>query len=316
LPRNYGHILSRDIKKAELSQKDPVHNTVVELNEKVKAKKGVWGTFGTKTFALPKAIVYYSCEVIGEISQVRDGGKTLLTKDGHLLENVHAVVFSTGYKNIVSFLPEQLQRTDPRRLYKHMFHPEYGDKIAWIGWARPNFGSQFPVMEMQARLYALVCRNDLNIPQNFEMEKIASIDEAINLEQFERNAYRIRSLVDYFHYMDDLANMIGCFPPLWKYFFFYPRIWLRIVYGATQATQYRLRGPGKKEKLAQEYLKKLPVSKPTHIVKSGIKGRILFLLKAKTFGFILTVFLNKIKSFFSKKSSTDAKQTRNISIQK
>lgn len=280
LPRNYGAALSEAIYQAELSQKDPVHDTVVELNKKITAKKGVWGIFGTKTFSLPKAIVHHGCKVVGEIIKVEDGGKTLYTADGETLHNVDAVVFSTGYKNHVSFLPKELRETDPRSLYKHMFHPKYRDRIVWIGWARPGFGSQFPIMEMQSRFFALICKEERNLPVPAEMERVTCIDRAAYLEQFEHNAHRVRSLVDYHRYMDDIADLIGCKPPLWKYFFLHPRIWLRMVYGATQATQFRLQGSGNKESLAQNLLMKLPVSKPTHIVKAGLKGRLIYILKA------------------------------------
>ncbi|MEM6752046.1 MAG: NAD(P)-binding domain-containing protein [Cyanobacteria bacterium P01_C01_bin.38] len=280
LPRDYGKTLTEAIYQAELSQKDPVHDTVVELNKKIKARKGVWGIFGTKTFSLPKAIVHHGCKVVGDITKIEDGGRTLHTADGETLQNIDAVVFSTGYKNHVSFLPKEIKETDPRSLYKHMFHPKYRDKLVWIGWARPGFGSQFPIMEMQARLFALICKEERTLPEPAEMERVTCIDRAAYLEQFEHNAHRVRSLVDYHHYMDDIANLIGCEPPLWKYFFLYPRIWLRMVYGATQATQFRLKGPGNKQSLAREILMKLPVSKPTHIVKAGLKGRLIYAFKA------------------------------------
>lgn len=280
LPRAYGKTLSEAIYKAELSYKDPVHDTVVELNKKIKARKGVWGIFGTKTFSLPEAIVNHGCKVVGEIVKVEDKGRTLHTADGEILQNIDTVVFSTGYKNYVSFLPKEIKETDPRSLYKHMFHPKYRDKLVWIGWARPGFGSQFPIMEMQARLFALICKGERTLPAAAEMERVTCVDRDVYLEQFEHNAHRVRSLVDYHRYMDDIANLIGCEPPLWKYFFLQPRIWLRMVYGATQATQYRLRGPGNKESLCREILIKLPVSKPTHIVKAGLKGRLIYAFKA------------------------------------
>ncbi|MGK7951599.1 MAG: flavin-containing monooxygenase [Xenococcaceae cyanobacterium] len=269
IPRNYGAFFSRIINRARLMAKDPVHDMAVELNKKIKARNVVWGSFGTKTFSLPKAIVDHGCKVVGEIVKVEDGGKTLHTADGETLRNVDAVVFSTGYKNYVPFLPEDLKETDPRSLYKHMFHPEYRDKIVWIGWARPNFGSQFPIMEMQARLFALICTGERTLPAPAEMERVTCVDRSAWLEQFEHNAHRIRSLVDYRRYMDDMASVIGCEPPLWKYFFLHPRVWRHIVFGGTQATQFRLRGPGNKESLAQKLLLKIPVhSLPAPIIKA------------------------------------------------
>ncbi|MDJ0634862.1 MAG: NAD(P)-binding domain-containing protein [Xenococcaceae cyanobacterium MO_188.B29] len=288
LPRDYGAVLSEAIDRAELSQNDPVHNVAVELNKKIKAQKRVWGIYGTKTFSLPKAIAHHGCQVVGEIVKVEDGGRTVITADGQTISDIDHIVFSTGYKNYVPFLPEEIKETDPRSLYKHMFHPKYRDKIVWIGWARPSFGSQFPIMEMQARLFAAISTGEKTLPVPTEMERVTCVDRLAYLEQFEHNAHRVRSLVDYHRYMDDMAGLIGCEPPLWKYFFLHPRIWLRMVYGATQATQFRLRGPGHKKSLAQKLLMKLPVSKPTHIVKAGLRGRVIYAFKSliPKFGFV------------------------------
>ncbi|WP_287313282.1 NAD(P)-binding domain-containing protein [Moorena sp. SIO1G6] len=291
LPRDYGDALSKLIFRLELSKNHPVHDTIVELNQKVKAKKGVWGTYGTKNISLPKAIVYHGCQVVGEIVKVKDGGRTLIAADGETLENVDAVVFCTGYKNYVSFLPEHLRKTDPRSLYKHIFHALYRDKIAWIGWARPAIGSQFPVTEMQARFLALICTGKRTLPASEEMEQVASIDKAKYLEQFEHNAARIRSLLDYHIYIDELADLIGCKPPLWKYFFLHPRLWFTIVYGPTQGTQFRLRGPGQKKALAQELIKKLPVIPfNNHVIKAGLRGRVIYGFKAVVKGLMNSLY--------------------------
>lgn len=259
-----------------------MYDAAVKLNQKVNSKNGIWGIYGTKNFSLPEAIVDYACKVVGEIIEVEDGGRKLLAADGETIENVDAVVFCTGYKNHVSFLPDELKQTDPRSWYKHIFHPHYQDKIAWIGWARPALGSQFPIMEMQARFFALICTGERKLPTAEEIEEVASIDREKYLEQFEYNAARIRSLLDYHIYIDELAALIGCKPPLWKYFFLHPHLWLRIVYGPTQATQFRLRGPGDKEALAQELIAKLPVSPFNRVVvvKAGLRGRVIYGLKA------------------------------------
>ena len=280
LPREYGHTLSQIISRQWLSYNDRVDETAVNLNKKVKSKNGVWGIYGTKTFSLPKAIVHYGCQVIGEILRVEDGGRTSIAADGEVLSNIDAVVFCTGYKNQVPFLLDELKEIDIRNLYKHMFHSKYRDQIVWIGWARPAFGSQFPIMEMQARFFALICTGEKTLPASEEMEEVASRDREKYLEQFEHNADRIRSLVDYHIYMDDLADLIGCKPPLWKYFFLHPRLWLRMVYGATQATQFRLRGPGQKEALARELIAKLPVAPFNYFFRAGLKGRLIHGFKA------------------------------------
>jgi dimethylaniline monooxygenase (N-oxide forming) len=157
-----------------------------------------------------------------------------------------------------------------------MFHPELRDRMAWIGWARPGFGSQFPIMEMQARYFALLCAGEQRLPSPAELEQVTAADRASWFEQFEENAERVPSLVDYHRYMDDLAEVIGCNPPLRKYAVRHPRLWLRMMYGPTQATQFRLRGPGAKVDLAHEILKKLPVSPFNLVVRLGLRGRVRY----------------------------------------
>jgi dimethylaniline monooxygenase (N-oxide forming) len=279
LPREFGIPLSKLILKLERSRNDPVFDVLAEMNSRVRNPKGIWGTYGTKTLALPQAIVHHGCQVVDDVVDVRDSGRALVTAGGEILGDIDAVVFCTGYVNRVPFMQDKLQACDPRALYKHMFHPEFGGSLAFIGWARPGFGSQFPIMEMQSRLCASVFSGQRRLPASAEMEQVARADEAAFLEQFGNTARHLRSLVDYFHYMNDLAKIIGCYPPLWRYLFTHPILWLHIVYGPAQATQFRLRGPGKKVKLAQDILRKLPVSTFNHIVKAGLRARLYYALR-------------------------------------
>jgi dimethylaniline monooxygenase (N-oxide forming) len=280
LPRDYGVLLSKFLIELERARKDPVFDVVVSLNERIRNPKGIWGTYGTKTLALPQAVAHHGCKVVGDIVDIREGGRFLHTSEGIELENVDAVVFCTGYSNSVPFMPEELQLGDPRSLYKHMFHTKLRDSLAVVGWARPAFGSQFPIMEMQSRFCAGVFSGKLTLPGSAEMERVASLDRAMYLEQFMDTAQNIRSLVDYHYFMNGLAKIIGCAPPLAEYFFLRPKLWLHLMYGPTQATQFRLSGPGKKPELAQEILKKLPISTFNPVVKAGLRGRVRYGLRA------------------------------------
>ncbi len=280
LPREYGKRLSPFVLKLERARKDPVFDALADLNEKVSSKNGIWGIYGTKTLALPKAIANHGCKVVGNIVNVKDGGQILETADGITIENIDTVIFSTGYINKVDFMPKELQACDPRSMYKHMFNPNVGNRLAWVGWARPGFGSQFPIMEMQSRYCALIFSGELKLPSFEEMIKDEKNDIEVYKQQFEDNALRIRSLVDYHKYMNDLAKIMGCYPPIIKYFFLHPKLWLHLMYGPTQATQFRLKGPGKKVKLAKEIILKLPISTYNHIVKAGLRGRIRYGIKA------------------------------------
>ena len=280
LPREYGKQLSPFVLKLERGRKDPVFDALADLNDKVKASRGIWGIYGTKTLALPKAIANYGCKVVDDIVKVESGGKRLTSNSGDVLNNVDAVVFSTGYLNKNVFMPKELQVCDPRSLYKHMFHLDFGDRLVWIGWARPGFGSQFPIMEMQSRYCSLIFSGEMKLPTLEDMKMTIDDDMAHYKEQFEGNCERIRSLVDYHYYMNGMSKIIGCRPAITRYFFTNPKLWLHVMYGPTQATQFRLRGPGKKVKLAKEIIYKLPISTYNHIVKAGLKGRVQFIFKA------------------------------------
>ena len=280
LPREYGRRLSPFVLKLERGRKDPVFDALADLNEKVSSKNGIWGIYGTKTLALPKAIANHGCKIVGEIVDVKDGGQILETAEGIAIKNIDVVIFSTGYVNRVDFMPKELQECDPRSMYKHMFNPKVGNSLAWVGWARPGFGSQFPIMEMQSRYCALIFSGELKLPSAENMVRSANDDFEVYKEQFEENAQRIPSLVDYHKYMNDLAKIIGCYPPIIRYFFLQPKLWLHLMYGPTQATQFRLDGPGKKKKLAREIINKLPLSTYNHIVKAGLRGRIRYGIKS------------------------------------
>ena len=273
LPRTYGAWLSNRIRTFDTGTGEAYNVVAADLNGTITAKNGIWGTYGTKTFALPQAVVDHGCEIVDEIVEVRDGGRTLVTAKGTILDDVDAVVFSTGFNTAQPFLPDEIADIDSRSLFKHMFHADYGDRIAWVGRARPGFGSQFPIMEMQARYFALLATGKATLPNPTERNRSAADDAARYIEQFEHNAERIRALVDYFVYMDAMADLIGCTPPFARYLVTKPDLWRRMVYGPNQATQFRLAGPGAKKREAETILAQMPTISYNHIAKAGMRAR-------------------------------------------
>jgi dimethylaniline monooxygenase (N-oxide forming) len=295
LPRDFGSTLSDLILEHENLENNPVNSAAATLNRRISGAYGIWSTFGTKSFSLPEAIAQHGCRVIGEITDVDQGGRRLCHSDGMWLDNIDVVLFCTGYRGHTPFLPQSLQDADPRRLFKHMFDPNLGSSLAWVGAARPGFGSQFPIMEMQARYFALLASGKRHLPEPELMRTMIEADADRHLLQYGHNAQRIRNLVDYHHYMDNMASLIGCEPPLWRSFFLEPMLWLRMVYGPTQATQFRLRGIGSKPDEARRILRRIPVSRFNHIVKAGLKGRLLYLFRGLPFAPIYGSFRRKTR---------------------
>lgn len=279
LPREFGAYLSKRVLELERARKDPIFDALADINSLVKAKNGIWGTFGTKTLALPTAVAHHNCRIVKDILEVDSGGTVLKTVDGEVLKDIDAVVFCTGYSNQSPFLPDALKNYNPRRLYKQTFHHEYRDSLAFVGRARSAFGSQFPVAEMQARFCGLVFSGKHQLPSSKEMQQVVRVDFNRIFEQFQENAIKIPSLVDYHRFMNDLSKVIGCYPRLRHYFFSNPKLWLKLIYGPTQGTQFRLDGPGSKPEVAREILERLPLSTFNHIVKLGIRGRVVYFFK-------------------------------------
>jgi dimethylaniline monooxygenase (N-oxide forming) len=240
LPRSYGPSLTRSLIRLEKGRDDPVSDASVTLNEKVASPLGAFGTYGTKSFALPRAMVDHGCRLVGEIQSV--SGQDAITVDGQSIEALDAIIFCTGYKNRVEFLDDDLQSVEPRNLFRHLLHPDYGERLAWIGWA---------------------------------MQQEIESNKSRFLQQFGSNAQRIASLVDYRLFMDDLAKDLGCAPPYWRYFLFHHAIWRKIMFGALQGTQFRLRGVDGKPEIARDILSRCPrLPFSNKLLKLGLIGRV------------------------------------------
>jgi len=149
---------------------------------------------------------------------------------------------------------------NPRRLYKQVFCPVFPDgQIAFFGFARPAFGSIPPTSEMQSRFFALVVDGKLKLPPMACMEKQALKDQANWEWRFGYDAKRVKGLVDFQLYCDDLAAQMGMLPPLMALFLTKPKIWWKIMFGPFTMHQYRLVGPYANPKLAAKIYAKQPV---------------------------------------------------------
>jgi len=191
-----------------------------------------------------------------------------------------AVVACTGYKNAFPMFDDASVRDDvvcaasgatvkdlntcygknPRKLYKQIFCPLFpSGELAFFGFARPAFGSIPPTAEMQSRFYALVLDGHITLPDTKDMVDIAQRDQANWEYRFGYDAKRVKGLVDFQLYCDDLANQFGALPPLKHLFFTKPRIWWKIMFGPFTMHQYRLVGPYANPKLAERVYAKQPV---------------------------------------------------------
>lgn len=274
LPPSTGRIAGAMLLRAERkrAKTDPVLAEVVKLNETVASPLGPRGTFGTKSLGLAQAIACHGAKLIGGIARIEAGGRVLETESGDIIKDVEIILYATGYRSGAPVLPEGLRDRDPRALYKHMIDPDIGASLIRIGFARPPFGSQFPIMEMQARLAARILTGKHRLPDAAGMRAVAQADAARLLRQFGHSGRRVRGLVDYGAYLDELADLIGCKPPFWRLLIRRPDLWLHVYFGAMQSSQYRLFGPDAAPTLAEQIILGLPICPSGHVLRAGLTG--------------------------------------------
>ncbi|MCB8954093.1 MAG: NAD(P)-binding domain-containing protein [Ardenticatenales bacterium] len=220
-------------------------------------------TFGTKNLGMVEAMTRYGCELKPAIDHLDARGAVFT--DGSRFD-CDVIICATGFQNHFPFLEEAYgdymdDLKVSRRLYKHCIHPKIGETMFFCGFARPHFGALPPVSEMQARWFALLTKGDLTLPSIEEMEQAIAADSQATFDRFGATAERITTLISFLDYLDDMARIIGCAPPLAALKKRNPRLWRQIVLGPICTAQYRLRGPGAKPEVATEILMQLPLGR-------------------------------------------------------
>ena len=110
-----------------------------------------------------------------------------------------------------------------------MIFPVNLPNLAFVGSARPVFGSIPSLAELQARRVAQIfsSRDVLPSPTNMSLWLRKYWKRHAQLYPFEA---RLRQLVNQFEYSDLLANALKVRPRLWKLFFTQPRKWYTIYF--------------------------------------------------------------------------------------
>lgn len=224
-----------------------------QLDRRVEAEvskynKAPWqNRFGTKTTSFIEAHLFHGTLYKPDIERFTETGVVFV--DGTEFE-CDAVIACTGFRPRFVFLekdePELCQRASrPREnLFKSMFDLTVGPSIAFMGYVRPAVGSIPPLVEMQARYFALVTSGIKSLPSLSSMQAVIQADSTRLNKQYALDAARIGVLVDYLPYLTDMARLVGCEPPLRQLFVTRPYLWYKVMFGPIMAAQYRLAGPG------------------------------------------------------------------------
>jgi dimethylaniline monooxygenase (N-oxide forming) len=212
--------------------------------------------------------------IIAGTLQVKPFGVERLEEDAVVFSDgsrvkADVVMCCTGFDE--SNPPTVIEGTKPlgvRDLYKHAFHPDFGGRVVYVGWARPVQGGVPACSELQARYFALLCSGTRTLPEPALLRRLIEKDR----ESEERSFYArkfLGTICSYTPYMESVAELIGCRPRIRDYVF-EPKIAYHLLCGSNIAATYRLRGPHAQPELAKRVMLHLPVAhSPKELVALG-----------------------------------------------
>lgn len=219
---------------------------------------GVAQQFLTKNDAFVVKLVEGKLTEKPGIERFEPNTKTIYFTDGTKVSDVDTVLFCTGYRDEFPFLNEVVSISAVRELYKHAFHPDLGTSIAWIGFVRPSTGGVPACSEIVARYWSLILSNKRKLPDNWK-ERIV---EERKVEESLFHLGRVKTLVFWGDYIENLALHVGCAPKLFSIFFTNPVLWYRLFFGSMIPAQFRLKGPHAKPEFAKKVVEDVALATP------------------------------------------------------
>ncbi|WP_250462955.1 flavin-containing monooxygenase [Microbulbifer litoralis] len=188
---------------------------------------------------------------IGGIERFKEN--KVVFKNG-IEEEIDAIVFCTGYKLEFPFFDRSIDNI--RDLYKQIFIPEVGDSLAFVGFARPQQGGIPAIAEMQSRYLAKLYSGKSSLPPISEQKNVIKHDT-----EHWRREYKITpdvaSLVNYCHYMDSMAKLVGCMPRIPSALENF-RLRVKLLHGPQFSAQYRISGPHSNTEESRNFLLGFP----------------------------------------------------------
>lgn len=173
-----------------------------------------------------------------------EGNKVVFT-DG-TKTTTDAIVCCTGYKIDLPFLDSSLkdlvveENSNKIKLFKHVFVPEIGASLAFIGFVQPTSGGLLSVSEIQARWFSELCKGVIKLPLVEKMQQEIKQDQQKNESTYFASA-RHTIQQDPLNYNDEIASYFGAKPQLWKH----PSLAWHLIVSSCGAAQWRLQGPHK-----------------------------------------------------------------------
>lgn len=195
------------------------------------------GSVVTKTERIFNAQAEY--DFVIDVSGVKSIENNTVEFNSGTRETFDAVMFCTGFKFHLPYLPEAYQFSDIRECYLQMFHPKIDSSLAFVGFARPQQGGVPLMSELQSRYLAMIWSGKVSLPKD-----IKSLAEA-DAQRWQTEFYetpKVFGLVNGLRFNERLAALIGCRPPC-PNFFTHPKQYFCYWFSHVWPSQYRLVGP-------------------------------------------------------------------------
>ncbi|GMR62922.1 hypothetical protein PMAYCL1PPCAC_33117 [Pristionchus mayeri] len=210
----------------------------------LKPKHGIFSAHPTINDELPNRIASGTVRVKPQIESFTENGVRFV--DGTEIDQVDNVIVCTGYSIEFPCLEKgNLVKVRENELDAYQFiYPSVLEHttLGLIGLIQP-YGSIMPIAEMQARVFLDVLSGATKLPSKAERaEHVRATRE--HMQQRYAASRRHTIQVDYLPYMDDLAELIGCTPPIWHSFLpSDPKMAFATAFAPFASYFYRLRGP-------------------------------------------------------------------------
>ena len=215
------------------------HAAADDITATALARTGLarWQQFATKTSGIPESVARGRCTLKPGIANLE--GHVVWFDDGSTVE-ADVLLFCTGFER--PSWPFLGPLSPSHGLYRHVFAPDLGASMAFVGFARPAIGAIPVIAEMQARWVARVMSGHASLPAPVEMHRRIEMADAATRAAFPKDVEQLPYLVRHAEYLDALAREIGCMPDV-RDLRTTPGL-LRAFYTAPfTALQYRIVGP-------------------------------------------------------------------------
>ncbi|CAF1221510.1 unnamed protein product [Rotaria magnacalcarata] len=144
-------------------------------------------------------------------------------KDENPVEVDH-ILLCTGYQWTHPFFPS----SDIHDLYKLVFASGVSGTLAFVGTARPVFGSIPALAELQARWVAAVFSGRCHLPSEKVMTQRRRAYWTRHASLYPHDHKRLKQLVNLFEFTDVIGDELGARVNLFYLFFRHPSAWFRI----------------------------------------------------------------------------------------